>query len=335
MKKRYSIVLSLGILTLFTVILFSLGMGTYEMSPSEIIQVFLGKGTKMQETVIYTLRLPRIAVALFVGLAFSTAGCILQTTTSNELADPGIIGINAGASLAVVLLISAGGATYYHKIGALSMFLMPFVAVAGAFVASLLIYVLSYKKGIRPTRLILVGIGVNAGINAFITLYQMNLSQGDYNRALVWISGSLWGSGWSFFYIIAPMTLILFVLAMYKAKILDVLSLGDELATGLGVSVSKEQKRLLLLAVILAAVATAVAGNIAFLGLLGPQIAKRIVGPVHRRLLPMAGVLSMLLIVVADMISRNLFSPIEIPVGITISMIGVPYFIYLMLRSKE
>ena len=201
MKKRFGVVLIISILALLGAVIISLGMGTYQISFTEMIEVLLGNGTKMQNTAVFSLRLPRIAIALAVGAAFSTAGCILQSTTRNELADPGIVGINAGASLGVVLLISAGGAVYYEAIGDFSMFMMPFVALAGAFVASLLIYGLSYRKGISPIRLILVGIGVNAGITAFITLYQMNMSQGDYNRALVWISGSLWGSNWKFFYV--------------------------------------------------------------------------------------------------------------------------------------
>lgn len=335
MKKRFGVVLIISILALLGAVIISLGMGTYQISFTEMIEVLLGNGTKMQNTAVFSLRLPRIAIALAVGAAFSTAGCILQSTTRNELADPGIVGINAGASLGVVLLISAGGAVYYEAIGDFSMFMMPFVALAGAFVASLLIYGLSYRKGISPIRLILVGIGVNAGITAFITLYQMNMSQGDYNRALVWISGSLWGSNWKFFYVVAPATVLLFLLTMYKSKILDVLDLGDELATGLGVAVERERRGLLVIAVMISAVATAVAGNISFLGLLGPHIARKLVGPIHRRLLPISALISMFIIVVADMISRNLFSPIEIPVGITISIIGVPYFIYLMLRSKE
>lgn len=333
--KRLWVVLLISTLVLVGVVIFSLGMGTYQISVTDMIQVLLGNGTKMQNTAVFQLRMPRIAIALAVGAAFSTAGCILQSTTRNELADPGIVGINAGASLAVVLLISAGGAAYYEKIGDFSMFLMPFAAIAGALLASLLIYGLSYRRGISPVRLILVGIGVNAGITAFITLYQMNMAQGDYNRALVWISGSLWGSNWKFFLIVAPMTIVLLGVTMYKSKILDVLDLGDELATGLGVAVEKERRTLLLIAVVISAVATAVAGNIAYLGLLGPHIARRLVGPIHRRLLPVSALISMILIIVADMISRNVFSPIEIPVGITISIIGVPYFIYLMLRSKE
>lgn len=335
MKKRYGFVIIVSVILLLIAVIYSLGVGTYQIGFTDMIKIVLGEGTKMQNTAVFQLRLPRIAIALAVGAAFSTAGCILQSTTRNELADSGIIGINAGASLGVVLLISAGGATYYDKLGDFSMFLMPFVAIAGAMLSSLIIYGLSYRKGISPVRLLLVGIGVNAGITAFITLYQMNMSQGDYNRALVWISGSLWGSNWKFFLVVAPITIVLFIVTMYKSKVLDAMDLGDELATGLGVMVETERKKLLTIAVIIAAVATAVAGNISFLGLVGPHIARRLVGPVHRRLIPVAAIISMSIIIIADVLSRTMFSPIEVPVGITISIIGVPYFVYLMLKSKE
>lgn len=317
------------------VFLLSLSWGSYNFTFTEIINTFLGNGNKIQETVLYNLRLPRISVAILVGFGLSTAGCILQSITKNELAEPGIIGINAGAALAVVILISSGGANYYEQIGNLTLLIMPAVAIIGAFASAALIYFLSYKKGVSPIRLILVGIGVNAGINAFITLYQLNMSKGDYNQALTWISGSLWGSSWKFFVLILPIIILFVFLTIYRSKILDVMDLGDDIATGLGVKVESNRRIFLFFAVALSAASTAVAGNIAFLGLLGPHIARKLVGPVHRRLIPVAGIISSIIIIFADAISRNLFSPIEIPVGITISIVGVPYFIYLMLKEKE
>ena len=160
------------------------------------------------------------------------------------------------------------------------------------------------------------------------------MSKGDYNQAMTWISGSLWGSSWVYFKIVAPVVILLFAIVYYKSKTLDVLALGDELATGLGISVAKETRVFLVLAVALSAIATSVAGNIAFLGLLGPHIGKRLVGPKHRRLIPIAALISSCLILIADTASRNLFTPLEIPVGITLSVIGVPYFIYLMMKEK-
>lgn len=333
MLKKNVIIMILMSLLLMVVFLITLSWGTYTMSFSEVVMTLLGQGSKLQSTTIFDIRLPRLCVAMLVAICLSTAGCILQSVTRNELAEPGMIGINAGAALAVVLLISSGQKTYYSEIGDAALFVMPLIAMIGSFISGSLIYRLSYKKGVSPTRLILTGIGVNVGINAFISLYQLNMAQGDYNQVLTWINGSLWGSSWKFFYLILPLTLVFLGLTLWKSKILDVIDLGDELATGLGVHVEKERKMLFFYATALAALATSVAGNLAFLGLLGPHLAKRLVGPVHRRLIPMASLLSIMIILLADSISRNVFSPIEIPVGTTIAIVGVPYFIYLMLKE--
>ena len=160
------------------------------------------------------------------------------------------------------------------------------------------------------------------------------MSKGDYNQALTWISGSLWGSSWIYFIFLAPAVLLLTIIVLYKSRTLDVYALGDETASGLGVSVQRESRILLLLAVALSALATSVAGNIAFLGLLGPHIAKKLVGAAHKRQIITGAMISAALIIAADSISRNLFSPLEVPVGITLSIVGVPYFIYLMLKEK-
>lgn len=333
LKKRLVIVSIIISLLFVGAFLLAISWGSYAMSLGDVVQTLLGNGSRLQTTTIWDIRLPRVSVAIVVAICLSTAGCILQSVTRNELAEPGMIGINAGAAIGVVFLISYGQTNYYETIGNAALLVMPLVAMLGAFLSGSLIYRLSYKRGISPTRLILTGIGVNVGINAFISLYQLNMSKGDYNQVLTWTSGSLWGSSWKFFFIITPFVLIFLGLVVWKAKILDVLDLGDEIATGLGVKVNRERKILFYYAVALAAFATSVAGNIAFIGLLGPHIAKRLVGPVHRRQIPVAAIISCVIILVADSISRNLFSPIEIPVGITIAIVGVPYFIYLMIRE--
>ncbi len=333
MNKRFTLSITVLSLCLLFVLLLSISVGTYQISFIDIFKTLTGNGTDLQNTTIFSLRLPRIAVALLVGICLSTSGCILQSITRNELAESGMIGINAGASLFVVLLISYGQTNYYDTIGGLALYVMPFVAILGALTSGLLIYALSNKNGINPTRLILTGIGVNVGINAFISIYQLNMARSDYNQVLTWTSGSLWGSSWEFFYLILPFVILFMVLTAYKFKVMDALDLGDDLAIGLGVDVNKERKTLGFYAVAFAGLATAVAGNIAFLGLISPHIAKRIVGPVHKRLIPASALIACIIIVFADMISKNLFSPIEIPVGITISIVGVPYFIYLMMKE--
>ena len=333
-KNRFKLVL----IILLTLLVISFGVtlcwGTYKVSPFEVINTLLGNGTKLQNTAILSIRLPRLLVGAFVGIALSTAGAILQTITKNDLADTGIIGINAGAAVAAVLFITYSTGNYYSELGQFSIFVLPFMAILGAGISSFVIYMMSSRGGIRPKRLLLIGIGLNAGLNAFITFFTFRGGVGDYNRVLIWTSGSLWGAGSRYAQVIIPIVTLLFILVLLNNKKLDVLNLSDELALSLGLNLEKERKKFLSLAVILAGTATAFAGNIGFLGLLSPHIAKKLVGPYHKKFITVSGMISVIIILVADAVSRNLFSPIEIPVGITVSIFGVPYFIYLMMKEK-
>lgn len=332
-KKRRFILIGVCICVLISMMV-AIMKGSYNMNGFEVLRTLFGQGNKMMNAVVMQIRLPRMLVAIFVGAALSASGNILQTITKNPLAEPGIIGINAGASLAVVFYISLNKALYYDVLKINTVLFMPIVAIIGAFLSTALVYLLAYKKGIKPVRLILMGIGVNAGINAIISYYQLTASKGDYNQVLTWTNGSLWGSSWVYVGMLFPLITLLFIVVFYKSKVLDVLSLGDITATGLGVSVQKETRILFVIAAALSALATSVAGNIAFLGLLGPQIAKRLVGSRHKWQIPVGAGISATILILADTISRNLFSPLEIPVGITVSVIGVPYFVYLMMKEK-
>lgn len=318
---------------LLAVILLSLCWGSYAISVDRILATLLGQGTNMEQVAIVNLRLPRICIAILVGSALALSGGLLQSVTKNDLADAGIIGINAGASLAAVLFIFGQGTMYYQAMQKASILVLPIIALIGAFASAGLIYLISSRKGIRPQRLLLTGIGVNIAINAMITFLTFKGSASDYNRVLVWTSGSLWGSSWIYVIAILPIVCVVIGAVFYHHKTLDMLTLGDEVATGLGVHVGNARKRFLCYAVLLAGSATAVAGNISFLGLLGPHIAKSLVGYKHKHFLFLAMIISSILIVFADSLSRNLFSPLEIPVGITISLIGVPYFLYLMIKE--
>ncbi|WP_287449516.1 FecCD family ABC transporter permease [Sellimonas sp.] len=333
-KSKYKIAVLVCIVLLLLTVIISLMVGSYQMTPGEVIGTFLGNGDSMQRFTIYELRLPRVVLAVIVASALGVSGGVLQAVTRNPLSEPGMIGINAGAALFVVVWISAGTSAYYSELAASKTFFMPVLAIVGSLLTVAVIYLFSYKRGIRPVRFILTGVGVNAGITAVISFYQLNMSKGDYNQVLTWTNGSLWGSSWNYIIITLPLILVLIFFILFRSKVLDVLALGDELAMGVGVSLQREVLFFLILSSCLAAIATSVAGNIAFLGLLGPQIAKRLAGPSHRKMLPLSAGVSAVILVTADTVARNLFSPIEIPVGIIVSIVGVPYFIYIMLKGK-
>ncbi|WP_034681350.1 FecCD family ABC transporter permease [Caldalkalibacillus mannanilyticus] len=311
----------------------SLNMGYIRMAPMEVLKTLIGLGTEKDQLVLFQFRLPRMVIALLIGAGLAISGAILQGVSQNGLAEPGILGINAGAGLAVVLFIFFfQGST--SSLGTWSMFALPFAALVGGGFAAFLIYILAWKKGVTPVRLILVGIGVNAAFAAALIIFQLKMNPRDFMQATIWLSGSIWNSNWKFVLTILPWIMILLPYTMYKARYLNILHLGDYVATGLGAAVEKERRILLMLAVALAGACVAVGGGISFLGLVAPHLARRIVGPKHQVMLPTAALMGALLLLVADTIGRNILSPSEIPVGLVVSALGAPYFIYLLIKTN-
>ncbi|HBN6155208.1 TPA: iron ABC transporter permease [Clostridioides difficile] len=329
-SKTLLVILILVVL-IFITLLVSLNMGSFSIEPMDVIKTFLGQGQRNHEIAIFKLRLPRIVIALLVGSALSTAGVILQGVTKNDLADSGILGINSGAALFVVVYIYLMNGNVYEGMSNLTVFTMPIVALVGALFGAFLIYSLAWKGGINSSRLLLIGIGVNIAFTSILTIFQLKFTTQEFNRVMAWTSGSVWGTSWKYVIAVLPFIVIFMGITIYKSKYIDVLNLGDEVSISLGVDVEKQRRRLIIYAVILSGVSTAVAGSISFLGLIAPHIGRKIIGPKHKRLIPVSALIGTLLLLIVDTISRNLLAPIEIPVGIVVSIIGVPYFIYLML----
>ncbi|WP_404333131.1 FecCD family ABC transporter permease [Mesobacillus maritimus] len=332
-KKKLSVVLVLLVALIVVMFFVSLSTGVIKIAPSEVIKTFLNQGTARQELVLFDFRLPGIVLALLIGAGLAVSGVILQGITQNELADPGILGINTGAGLAVVLFL------YFYKgqldpTSALSFIIMPFAALIGAIGAAILIYALAWKKGVNPIRLVLVGIGVNAGFAAFLTIFQLKMDPQDFRQATVWLTGDIWNANWNMVFALLPWMLILIPIALQKAHSLNVMNLGDEVASGLGTSVERERMFLLFVAVALAGASVAAGGGIAFLGLVIPHIARKIMGPLHQYIIPVSTLLGALLLMVSDTIGKNLLAPTEIPVGIIVSILSAPYFVYLLIRTK-
>ena len=332
-KGKFKLAISVLLILLIVSFMVTLCWGTYKVSPMEVINTLLGNGTKLQNTAILTIRVPRLLVGMFVAIALSTAGAILQTITKNDLADAGILGINSGAALFVVMYIYFLNGNVYDGISDFTIYTMPLVALCGALFGAFLIYALAWNKGINSSRLLLIGIGINTAFLALLTVFQLKFTTQEFNRVVAWTNGSIWGATWKYVYIIAPFVILFGLYAFYKSRDLDVLNLGDEMSTGLGLDVEKERRKMLIVAVVLAGVATSVAGSIAFLGLVSPHIARKLVGPAHKKLIPVASLVGAFILLASDTIARNIFAPLEIPVGLVVSVIGVPYFIYLMLKA--
>ncbi|WP_059104630.1 FecCD family ABC transporter permease [Shouchella shacheensis] len=330
MKRPMMTVVSLSLL-IIVIFLMSLQLGTFQMAPGDVVRTLVGFGTEQQELVLFEFRLPRMVIALLIGAGLATSGAILQSLSRNELADPGILGINAGAGLAVVLFIYFFQGSY-ASLGN-SVFLLPMFAFGGALTAAFLIYTIAWKKGVTPVRLILVGIGLNAGFMAILIVFQLRMNPNDFMQATIWLTGSIWGASWNYVFAVLPWVTMLIPLVMIQANRLNVMRLGDESAVSLGIHVERSRRWLLVLAVALAGASVAAGGAISFLGLVAPHIARRLVGPRHQTMIPVAALIGALILLFADMIGRNILSPSEVPVGIIVAILGAPYFLYLLMKT--
>ncbi|WP_334073694.1 MULTISPECIES: iron ABC transporter permease [Paenibacillus] len=327
---------SYGVILLFTVLILavfiiSMNTGYIRLTPGEVFRTLFGMGTDKQELILYDFRLPRIVISVLIGMGMAVSGCIFQGISRNPLADPGVLGINAGAGLAVTLFIS-----FYPTTAAAPVFMMPFLALLGAASAAILIYVLSYKKnyGLQPIRMVLVGIAVAAGINAAMIILQLRLRPENFQLLQVWLVGSIWGTSWKYVLALLPWILILIPYVFMKARALNVLSLGDQTATGLGTQIERSRLGLLAAAVGLTGASVAVGGGISFVGLIAPHLARRLVGPKHEFLIPASALAGGLLVIIGDTLGRWVLQPTEIPTGIVVAIIGAPYFLYLLAKSK-
>lgn len=329
--RRNITVMLIFIALIIVTFLISVNTGHIRLGPLEVMKTFLGNGTDKQNLILFDFRLPRIVISILVGAALAVSGAVLQGLSRNALADPGILGINAGAGLMVMLYVA-----FFPVQTTSSVMLLPILAWFGAAVTAVIIYALSYKRGegLSPTRLLLTGIAVAAGISAITIVLTLKLSPDQYQFVATWMAGSIWGSNWSFVLALLPFLIVLLPFVMYKASVLNILHLGDQLAIGFGVAVERERRLLLFASVGLAGSAVSVSGGIGFVGLIAPHLVRSLVGPKHQFLLPITALVGAFLVLAADTIGRAIIQPSEIPAGIVVAVIGAPYFLYLLARSK-
>lgn len=307
----------------------NVGRGEYPISPLDIIKTVFGMDTGNPDHafVIHNLRLPRTLVAFMVGVALAISGTIFQGLTRNPLADPGIIGINAGASLAAVTVIILFPAA--------PIYTLPLSAFAGALLMAVLIYSLAWNNGSSPILLILMGVGLSAIAGAFTSLMITFGEIYSVNDALVWLAGSVYGRTWEQVFSFLPWLIVFVPMALTLARHLNALNLGDDVAKGLGSRVEWQRGLLVLVGVALAGAGVATAGMIGFVGLIAPHLGRQLVGTNHEGLIPTSALLGGVIVVAADLLGRTLFAPIEIPCGVVTSAIGAPYFIYLLIRNRK
>ena len=325
-KSKAFRVMIIGIFAVFTAfaMIVSLIFGSADISFCTIMHTLLGHVDTTDEMVIWNIRFPRNIVGALVGANLAVSGAILQAVMKNPLADPGIVGVSSGAGLAgVMMLIFMPEA---------SLLLTP-VSFIGAMASAAAVYALAWKNGVRPSRIILAGVAVNAflgsGISALLVFYSDKV-QG----ALLWMVGGLSARSWPQVESLFPYTVLGLLFALAGCKVLTILSLGDETARGLGVPVEKVRFSMTAVAALLAAGAVSIAGLIGFVGLVVPHIVRLIVGTDYKYVVPGSAILGAGVLVLCDTLGRVLFSPIEIPAGIIMAFLGAPFFLYLLRRNS-
>lgn len=297
--------------------------GAVAIPVSALGDILNGGGDNASRQILLNIRLPRAVVAALVGMNLAVSGAVLQAVMKNPLADPHIIGISSGAGLAGIFVIVLFPALEY--------LIVP-TAFCGAMLAAACIYILAWKNGIRPLRIVLAGVALSsflgAGISAILVLYSDRV-----HGALMWMVGGLAARSWPHVEIILPYAVIGFILAFCGARYLNILQLGDDVAKGLGVNVELVRLVFTAIGALLAASAVSVAGLLGFVGLIVPHTARLLTGSDYRFLIPSSALLGIAVVTYSDTLARVAFAPLELPVGIFMAALGAPFFLFLLRKE--
>lgn len=326
-KTQKSIFIIAGFsLAMVALSIICLSIGGTSVPFRETLLSLVGMNEEASDLIIMQFRLPRILAAILIGAALAVAGAVLQGIIRNPLASPDLLGVTGGASVAVVAFMTIFTGYSIH--------LVPAIAVAGAFLTALINYVLAWKKGISPFRLVLIGIGISTAMGA-LTMFLL-ISGPAYLAAQVlnWMTGSIYGTNWTYIEVLWPWVAIFIPLSFLYAKELNVQSLGESTAVGLGSRLQLSRMVLLFYSVALAGAAVGVAGMISFIGLLAPHMARKLVGHSYKLIIPLSAVLGAIILLLADLAGRMLFLPLDIPAGVFTAGIGAPFFMYLLFKRK-
>lgn len=332
MKNRHYIATFVILAALLLGLFFlHLQAGFHYFTKEHLLAILFFGGTPEERLTVFDFRMVRSILAVLIGMGLAVSGAVFQTISKNELASPSLLGVNAGAALAVMLLIYGSSSAT-----GLGIWQQPLAAVVGGALAAALVFFLSHRRGRMTStyNLVLNGIAVTAGLHALQILLLVSLDPTRFQQVNTWLIGSIFGNSWThvdilFFIVLAG---LLFLLANHET--LDLLALREETALGLGLRVNRTRFVLLMAAVVLASSCVAVGGSIGFVGLICPHIARRLVGVAHCRYLPVMALLGGILLVAADYTARIIIAPDEMLVGLVVSLIGAPYFLYILLRSK-
>lgn len=322
---------TLGTLVLLATAYLSLSFGTLALHPATTLHALFSPGTAdpTAVAVVWTIRLPRIVIAMLVGAALATVGAVMQAILRNPLAEPGVTGVSAGAAVGAVAGITMG-------FSGSSQWAVPLSAFAGAALVSLLLQlVLSTRRDLGSASIILVGVSLSALAGALINMLVANATEDSLVRsANFWLAGDLELRTWDHVWLaIAPIVIGVAYL-FSRSHALDALSLGASTAATSGVQVSRERIVLLMVTSLITGAAVAVSGIIAFVGLVVPHAMRLLVGATHQRLLPLSAMGGALFLVLADTVARSAFGPVVVQTGVVAALVGSPVFLYLLLRKR-
>lgn len=329
-------ILFLIIISLFTIYV-SINVGPYEISKRETFNFFLNylgfKNHLISDTqiaIIQTVRLPRILMAFVVGGGLSVSGVIMQALFRNNLADPSIIGVSAGGATGAVFAIFTG-------IAVLSVWAIPFFAFLGSFIALFLVFGISSFAGrISVPTLILSGIAIGAFLNSITSAIILFSGDIESQRQMIfWLAGGFDSARWSGLKIIAPLVIIPSIISLIFARDLNILMIGEDQAESLGIRVQFTRNFLLIIASIITSISVAYTGVIAFVGLIIPHIVRLVVGADNRILIPFTFFTGSIFVLFSDTLARTIISPAEIRVGLITSLLGAPFFIYLLITNRK
>lgn len=318
----YRLVFPLAFLMLGVLVLASLAIGDVHLSFAQIVDGFLRKD-ELAATVLWNIRLPRLLVAMLVGAALSSSGLVMQAYFRNSLASPGLLGVSSGGAAGAVVMIGLGWS-------ASSIFVLPVAAIVGAMGATGIVIILA-RRGASTERLLLAGVALNALLGA-VTSYVLSNFTLSYERnakILFWLLGGLEDRTWEHVAMASPI-LLAGALLWPLGRPMDLLSLGAREAQSLGVDIKRLRRSMLALSTVLTALATAVVGTVGFVGLIVPHLLRLLVGPEHKRLVPLTLIGGAAFVLACDLISRSTGG---LRVGIVTSLIGGPFFIWLLKRQ--
>ena len=317
---RFSTVMLVLLILLAVLCLLSIAVGSAGYSILEILDAVFREEKSPIKTIVVNLRLPRVILAILIGASLAAAGALLQSVMRNPLADPGTIGVSAGAGTAATTIL-----LLFPNLTAS----VPLFAFGGAALACVLIYTMAWKEGVDPTRIILSGVAINSVLGAYNSLLQL-MNSDSLEGVLAFMNGSLSGRSWYQVRLLAVYAAVGLALAFLCIKSANALQLGDEMAKSLGVKVNGSRVLLSGVAAFLAASTVSVAGMIGFVGLVVPHIARILVGSDYKAMLPTSVVLGAVVLLAADTVGRTIVPGMEIPVGIVMAVCGGPFFLYLL-----